>query len=1076
VPKTLSYIDAARLLGGDDELLDRLDALAGGVMLTVAPVAPAILALLDAKTQFARLGHDLVRRLRERRAGLGRYDRTQRLAAAHTVLVIAAYFETMAEADLPLRFTDLELTAAEQVAIAGQAAVAKADSFVGEILAAGSTLPTPHGAHEAYAHELASYYERLSQHVERFLTGLAVWDDLSASARDRFVDALGRLPERAVRRYGDHIRSLGADFPEVAAWVNMLEHEATRDAVRRLEPSLARLERELARVSSGRVPDKQARGLARAYRAALPRPIAESGDVPPDLAVPTLERAYIPPRYRVTDVVPQGGPSNEAWWEGVEVRDDLEGFLVHYLICTRATEAPILVLGQPGAGKSVLTRVLAARLPSADFLVVRVPLRDVAAESDIQGQIEQAIHQATGERLAWPALVRSCPGALPVVLIDGFDELLQATGVRQTDYLMRVADFQRRECDQARPVAVVVTTRTSVADQARTPADTLLLRLEPFDPPRIEAWVTVWNATNAANFERAGIRPLDIDAMKTQAEIAGQPLLLLMLALYDADGNALRRLASSLQRTELYEQLLVSFARREIVKHRPEITAEELGPAAEQEMRRLSIVAFAIFNRASQWVTETELDRDLTAIFGTPTAPSDAGMRSPMRSAELTLGRFFFVHRAQARRDEASLHTYEFLHATFGEYLVARLTWQVALDTTARDRAATLPTGGVDDKLMYALLSFEGLAARRPVVDFLVAMAADLADAPRHHLAHLLIRLGRTAGLPRAGRAFEDYQPRQLTVSARHAAYSANILLLAVVVQGSLRASDMFQAPDRNIAAWENQALLWYSQLGNSFHGMVDTLAIERIVDGDNRDLRITLDDGRTEPAPVDPLWTYEIERPGETLWRYLDELPLRRRVNFVARRFTDVMLHAIEPLIEHLGPSVLTFYSIFPERPELALIKARALIDAWLLSANEDPQANRDEIYRRCAVICARDDRAWSNEDELEQRKHAALLLSALSADRRASTQTASAVIETLVSAQWLIASLSAQVAECIMSFLLRDDASGTGHKRLVASLAHLDPELVEPGVLRVVRWRIRDLGLTPPSPEWIEAEAQAP
>jgi hypothetical protein len=33
-----------------------------------------------------------------------------------------------------------------------------------------------------------------------------------------------------------------------------------------------------------------------------------------------------------------------------------------------------------------------------------------------------------GERLDWPTLARSSDGALPVVLLDGFDELLQATG------------------------------------------------------------------------------------------------------------------------------------------------------------------------------------------------------------------------------------------------------------------------------------------------------------------------------------------------------------------------------------------------------------------------------------------------------------------------------------------------------------------------------------------------------------------------------------------------------------------------------------------------------------------------
>ena len=39
--------------------------------------------------------------------------------------------------------------------------------------------------------------------------------------------------------------------------------------------------------------------------------------------------------------------------------------------------------------------------------------------------------------------------------LDGFDELLQATGVSQSDYLDRVVRFQQREADQGRPVAVL---------------------------------------------------------------------------------------------------------------------------------------------------------------------------------------------------------------------------------------------------------------------------------------------------------------------------------------------------------------------------------------------------------------------------------------------------------------------------------------------------------------------------------------------------------------------------------------------------------------------------------------------
>ena len=109
--RTLSYADAVRLLGGDSEFLDRLKLIGGGVILGAAATFPQFLALLGAEEEIIRIGHGLGRRLRERREGLSRVDRTRRIAAAHTVLVVTAYFEAMAAADLPIRYPDLELTA-----------------------------------------------------------------------------------------------------------------------------------------------------------------------------------------------------------------------------------------------------------------------------------------------------------------------------------------------------------------------------------------------------------------------------------------------------------------------------------------------------------------------------------------------------------------------------------------------------------------------------------------------------------------------------------------------------------------------------------------------------------------------------------------------------------------------------------------------------------------------------------------------------------------------------------------------------------------------------------------------------
>ena len=127
-----------------------------------------------------------------------------------------------------------------------------------------------------------------------------------------------------------------------------------------------------------------------------------------------------------------------------------------------------------------------------------------------------------------------------MVLLDGFDELLQATGVSQTDYLRKVAEFQDREADQRRPVAVLVTSRTAVADRAQPVPGMVVARLEPFREAQISQWLGVWNDTNAAGFAaRAGT--LAPQTALAHAELASQPLLLLLLALYDADGNPLQR-------------------------------------------------------------------------------------------------------------------------------------------------------------------------------------------------------------------------------------------------------------------------------------------------------------------------------------------------------------------------------------------------------------------------------------------------------------------------------------------------------------------------------------------------------
>jgi hypothetical protein len=248
--------------------------------------------------------------------------------------------------------------------------------------------------------------------------------------------------------------------------------------------------------------------LSRAYMSALAEPITPAGDMPAGLEIPTLGEAYIDHRIRVAEVTSSSDPGLESWWTNVPVNDNACHYLLTSLTSPEALKAPFVLLGQPGSGKSVLTRILAARFSTAGFLPVRVELRQAAVEQDLQDQIEFAIRSATGETTQWTQIAEQSGCILPVVILDGFDELLQATGVAQHDFLIRVQQFQEREARLNRPLAVIVTSRTAVTYIARIPHGATVIRLEPFDERQVAAWLEIWAQTNRVSLARRGMHPL----------------------------------------------------------------------------------------------------------------------------------------------------------------------------------------------------------------------------------------------------------------------------------------------------------------------------------------------------------------------------------------------------------------------------------------------------------------------------------------------------------------------------------------------------------------------------------------
>jgi hypothetical protein len=840
----LQYRDAVKLLGvGQSKTVAALDAIFAGGLIGAAISLGSFdpIGLFDAKSEAARYGQQLAGRLGQRARGVRGQARMDLLAAAHTVLVLSAFFESLPE------MANGPASLVEQFRLVGSSARNRrglADTLIGSEV----PIPLPQLTQAENRERVRLWYQEASRQITVFFTSSAAGGELlhviDGSSKSDLVD-------RALTRYDEHYLALCRDCPEFALWSLFREHAAGRAELKaafgeRLDElssdigtGLDGLRSVLESIRSTSGPADWPDRLSRCYLPMLAKPIADVGaqEALAGMRMPSLEEAYVNPSCRVAGTADAASIANDSWWDDQRLVDDVEAFLLPYLTSPAATTAPLVVLGQPGSGKSVLTRILAARLPSEDFLPVRVELRQVPADDPVQDQIELAVRSLTGNNAEWPEIVESAEGALPVVILDGLDELLQSTRVAQSNYLEQIQKFQQREARQGRSVAVIVTSRTVVADRVRYPAGTAVIRVEPFDRGQVKSWLTVWNTANAGYFESHDLRPLGIaDAMR-QRDLASQPLLLLLLALYDADGNRLPRGAGTLLAiADLYERLLEQFVRRETAKN-DKLDAREFEQEVARELHRLSIVALAMFNRGRVYAHDDEINADLAALPGTGRPETgSSGLRRAYTEGELMVGRFFFVHESLATRgpgDRAA--TYEFLHATFGEYLVARLIGRLVDDAARRASAAAndLYASAVDDSWLAALLGWKPLTSRQQVLTFL---RAQLAAKPAAR--DLLLRVFHH---PEAGPRPPDLQRYRPLPTPEPAIYRLNILLLLLCL-GEVRATELFPGETDVVEPWQRLAHLWRAHCNwTAWFDLISTVTVERIRGGESRDLRLSI-------------------------------------------------------------------------------------------------------------------------------------------------------------------------------------------------------------------------------------------
>ena len=850
----------------DHPLITRLDQALGGAILAsgavyaagwhVAVPANILLAIwgwADQKStamELVRAAADSLSGKKKRRPHGP--ERRHVITAAHTTIVVAAFYEALEEY-VPREFRgDVRLTDAQTAALQRDNGLRRGAGLVISTLYEWD-LPAPSAARG---------FEGNVAFVRAWMTSFSkLLSDFRHQQGMRYLfpeDGQGADPvpwevviDRAVERYRSHFLQLAGQVDEFRFWAELGEHAATRDALSQVHGKLSRL------VDADDLVEDLRAIVANANRLYLTDPIIEAGEHVSQLGVtvPPVERGYVNPRFRVALMDGYAGPYDPGWWQEQTPRDDFDDFLVAYVLSADATRLPLLLLGDPGAGKSMLTKVLAARLPARGFTVVRVPLRRITADVSVRpaDQVQEALDQATGRRVDWPQLSRQGAGTIPVILLDGLDELLQASDHDRRDYLREVTEFQRTEAAVGRDVIVIVTSRVVVADRVDIPPGATVVKLDEFSDEDVADWLSRWNGENAHGLSSRPFRALEPEVALRHGDLARQPLLLLMLALYTAD-PALPALDADLPMGELYELLLTEFARREARKDLGrDARPAEVEARALDHLDRLMIAAFGMFNRGRQDITEQEAGADLRELdqdLMTRPLEAEAGQR--------TLGEFFFVHAAEARlhgsqhqpgprpdreaqpgREPGPIRrSYEFLHATFGEYLVARHVMR----ELARVGQASGGKGEAADDLLFALLSHQVLAARPGTLDFARDIFRDVKDdGTRARVLEALEVLTSSYRTRRDSGAYRGYQPTQPDLVRHLACYSANLVSLRVALAlapdaDGVALARLFRGGDEGaakadgvaLARWRSTVLLWQAALDpRGLSAMVTSLTAE---------------------------------------------------------------------------------------------------------------------------------------------------------------------------------------------------------------------------------------------------------
>lgn len=698
-----------------NDILDAFDSLSDAAIIfspiLFGPQFLPMLDLLDVKDRLVNLGHKVYNFIAQK-VEIDYIDRTEQMRAAYALICYTAYFDVLQDVlpsdvrrKLKLKFEKKKELMVESID--------STDTL--------QTLPVTSDIHcnIFYADHVTSFadvkkqlttvYERVTRNLIKMVLEASIFNEEKNKEKkelESLKTELEKIPQRAIKVYESQYISLADQFNDFALFAQLKNFEGIHYAIKKNKAAIDSIAGVAKKIDVGlknlnsivnsiavEYSDIQAQDivddLTQKYTATIEEPIIDDKEISSDtetisLRFPRIVDAFIPQSYKCLCYERKETKLEDiSVWSQLPIQHDLDRFFVKYLYSPDSIDYPLVILGQPGSGKSLLTKVLSAQLMSKSYVVIRIPLREVNAEDGIDVLVEDQIKKLTNRPLSaqgYGGFATQFNEKPLIIILDGYDELLQAKGDVFSGYLEMVRRFQQDQKAMKRPVRIIITSRITLIDKARIPINSTILRLMEFNPQQRKTWIDIWNNINTDYFAESNITPFSLPEKEkgkenSIIELAEQPLLLLMLALYDSEANELAK-TNNIKRTELYDNLLRRFVRRERRRYVPgfeDKSVDEQEKIIDQEMGRLGVVAIGMYNREEVVILSRQLEEDLDTF----NARRDDG--SPklhtLKESESVLGGFFFIHKSTAQDIDAhsdnSQSAYEFLHNTFGEFLTA---------------------------------------------------------------------------------------------------------------------------------------------------------------------------------------------------------------------------------------------------------------------------------------------------------------------------------------------------------------------------------------------------------------------